>query len=103
MTTLEAYSITDRLGYITADNHGANDTMCKELEQQLPTLWQAEQRRLRCVGHIINIAVQAFFFAKDKEAVNLAIEPVTQLRPLNRRRARAAVIRRATTTVDSSR
>jgi hypothetical protein len=74
MTTLEAYGITDRLGYITADNHGANDTMCTELERQLPTPWQAEQRRLRCVGHIINIAVQAFFFAKDKEAVDLAIQ-----------------------------
>ena len=74
MTTLEAYDITDRLGYITADNHGANDTLCAELERQLQTPWQAVQRRLRCIGHIINIAVQAFFFAKDKEAVNLAIE-----------------------------
>ena len=35
MTTLEAYGITDRLGYITADNHGANDTMCAELERLL--------------------------------------------------------------------
>jgi hypothetical protein len=73
MTTLEAYGITDRLGYITADNYGANDTMCIELERQLPTPWQAEQRRLRCVSYIINIAVQAFFFVKDKEAVDLAI------------------------------
>lgn len=36
--------------------------------------WQPTERRLRCIGHIINIAVQAFFFAKDKEAVELAIE-----------------------------
>jgi hypothetical protein len=74
MTTLEAYGITDRLGYITADNHGANDTLCEELQQQLTTPWQAVQRRLRCVGHMINIAVQAFFFGKNKEAVDLAIQ-----------------------------
>jgi hypothetical protein len=74
MTTLEAYGIIDKLGYITGDNHGANDTLCEALQEQLSTPWQAVQRRLRCVGHMINIAVQAFFFAKNKEAVDLAIE-----------------------------
>jgi hypothetical protein len=58
MATLESYGITNKLGYITADNHRANDTMCEELAKQLlDTLWQAVQRRLRCIGHIINIAV----------------------------------------------
>jgi hypothetical protein len=73
-TTLEAYDITDRLGYITTDNHGANDTMCEELSKRLSyTQWQPKQRRLRCIGHIINIAVQAFFFARNNEAVDLAV------------------------------
>ena len=47
--------------------------MCEELQEQLNTPWQAEQRRLRCIGHMINIAVQAFFFAKDKAAVDFAL------------------------------
>ena len=79
ITTLEAYGITDRLGDITADNHGANDTLCEESERKLPIPWQAEQRRLRCVGHMINIVVQAFYFAKNKEAVDLAIQESQRL------------------------
>jgi hypothetical protein len=74
MVTLQLYGITNKLGYITADNHGANDTMCEALARQLPqTDWQPEEQRLRCVGHIINIAIQAFFFAKDSEALELAV------------------------------
>ena len=74
MATLEAYGTTDRLVYITADNHGANDTMCEELSKRLfNAQWQPVQRRLRCIGHIINIAVQAFFFARSSEAVDSAI------------------------------
>ena len=75
IATLEAYGITDRLGYITADNHSANDTMCEELLKRLfDTRWQPVQRRLRCIGHMINIAIQSFFFAKNGEAVDYAIQ-----------------------------
>ena len=75
LAALETYGIKDRLGYITADNHGANDTLCESIHEQLLD-WQPSKRRLRCVGHIINIAVQAFLFAKNKTAVDLAIEHV---------------------------
>ena len=71
-STLEHYEIKDKAGYITADNHGANDTLCNALSQVLND-WDPQQRRLRCVGHIINLAVQSFLFAKSKEAVELAI------------------------------
>lgn len=36
IATLELYGITKRLGYITVDNHRANDTMCEALARQLP-------------------------------------------------------------------
>jgi hypothetical protein len=76
LSVLKDYEIKDKLGYVTADNHGANDTLCEALANEL-TGWIPIERRLRCLGHIINIAVQAFFFAKDKEAVELAIEEAT--------------------------
>jgi hypothetical protein len=72
LSTLKDYQIDQKLGFITADNHGANDTLCRALSEELEH-WQPEQRRLRCLGHIINLAVQAFLHAKDKEAVELAI------------------------------
>ena len=75
VTALKDYDIEEKLGYITADNHGANDTMCKALsERLLPINWQPVQQRLRCIGHMLNIAVQAFFYAKNEEAIKLAIE-----------------------------
>ena len=71
---LKTYGISDKIGYITADNHGANDVMCREVERLLEgSHWQAKQRRLRCSGHIINIAIQAFFFAKNDEALDVVV------------------------------
>lgn len=32
---LEDFGIEEKLGYITGDNHGANETMCRALEEQL--------------------------------------------------------------------
>ena len=49
--------------------------MCKALSEQLPLMdWQPVQQRLRCIGHMLNIAVQAFFHAKNEEAIKVAIE-----------------------------
>jgi hypothetical protein len=74
---LEFYNIEGRLGWITGDNHGANDTLCRELEQHLVTKginwWTADQRRLRCFGHIIQLPTNAFLYAKDNEAAQLAL------------------------------
>ena len=73
LSTLKDYGVEERLGYITTDNHGANDTMCTAIEEEIPN-FKPEERRLRCVGHIINIAIQAFLFARNEEAVEVAIE-----------------------------
>ena len=35
VTALKDYDIEEKLGYITTDNHGANDTMCKALSERL--------------------------------------------------------------------
>ena len=76
--TLQLYEIEDKIGWITGDNHGANDTLCRAIEDHLTatgiTTWTAEFRRLRCIGHTINLPVQTFLFAKDKEALAIAKE-----------------------------
>jgi hypothetical protein len=78
---LQWYDIEDKLGCITGDNHGANDVLCRALEEHLRTErgianWHAEHQRLRCIGHIINLPVQTFLFAKDHEAVEVAKQRV---------------------------
>jgi hypothetical protein len=82
LEVLEDFEITERLGYITTDNHGANDTLCRALSEALSKQlknWQPSERRLRYIGYIINIAVQAFFFAKNKEAIEMAIQAASSL------------------------
>jgi hypothetical protein len=45
------------------------------------TYWTEKTRRLRCIGYIINLATQAFMFATNNEAAELAYEraKLTQL------------------------
>lgn len=69
--TMEWYGFRDRLGFITGDNHGANDTLCRAVAEAAPE-WSPVDNRLRCLGHIINLAVQAFLFAKDEDAIDEA-------------------------------
>ena len=68
---MDWYGFSDRLGFITSDNYGANDTLCRAIVEAVPE-WNPVDNRLRCLGDIINLAVQAFLFAKDEEAIDEA-------------------------------
>jgi hypothetical protein len=65
---LEDYGITRKLGCIMGDNHGANDKLCRFISNFLfekeKIAWDPLHHRMRCNGHIINLAVQAFLFGK---------------------------------------
>ena len=62
---IKDYEIEDRLGYFVLDNADSNDKCVEHLFKQLnnPRLLP-EQRRLRCMGHIINLAAQAFLLGE---------------------------------------
>src|SRR5204863_2651139 len=34
--------------------------------------WDPQHHRIRCSGHILNLALQAFLYSKDKEAIDEA-------------------------------
>ncbi|KAH7461697.1 hypothetical protein FOMA001_g18785 [Fusarium oxysporum f. sp. matthiolae] len=60
---LEDYNIWNKVGFYTGDNHGSNDKLCRLLANYLQEKgvdWEAKTRRIRCHGHIVNLAVQAF-------------------------------------------
>lgn len=76
---IEEYEIPEsQIGYLTSDNHGSNDKLCRILQKRFPS-WNAVQHRIRCIGHVINLAVQAFLFHKDEEAVEVAIQAAEEL------------------------
>lgn len=65
---LKDFEITDKIGYFVTDNASNNDNAVDLLLRNLLphlTAQQRQQRRLRCWGHILNLAAKAFLFGKD--------------------------------------
>jgi hypothetical protein len=63
IAVLKAYSLDKLLGFCVTDNAGDNDTSMVSVQAYLATLgitWIAEDHRLRCLGHIINLIASAF-------------------------------------------
>ena len=67
LPVLEDYNIVRKLGAIIADNAPPNNVLCRLIEtywrKELGLVWKAAKWRIRCIGHIINLVVQAFLFA----------------------------------------
>ena len=57
------------------DNASTNNALCrliqKELKDTLGLTWEANHWRIRCLGHIINLIVQAFLFTGMVDLDNL--------------------------------
>jgi hypothetical protein len=66
-TILDGYEISDILGVIIGDDVGSNDTLyrtiCRWYQDKHEEVWDPEEHRIRCLGHIINLIVQAVLFA----------------------------------------
>lgn len=76
---LEDYNIWSKIGFYTGDNHGSNDKLCRFLGEHLQAKgisWEPTKQRIRCHGHVINLAVQAFLFMDSKEAARAALEQI---------------------------
>jgi hypothetical protein len=78
LDVISVYKLRDKIGYFTLDNAGNNDTMLQVIARAVDG-FDATKQRLRCNGHIINLAVQAFLFGKNKHASEEAIRQVSQL------------------------
>ncbi|KAJ0134311.1 Uncharacterized protein HZ326_22641 [Fusarium oxysporum f. sp. albedinis] len=76
LRVINSYGIQDKIGYFTLDN-AYNDTMMQAIAKVCG--FNAAHRRLRCNGHVINLAVQALLFGKNKDASDEALRQVSQL------------------------
>jgi hypothetical protein len=66
LSILEDYGIVRKFGAIIADNASSNNVLCRLIEnhwkKELDLVWKATEWRIRCIGYIINLVVQAFLF-----------------------------------------
>jgi len=61
---IKEYGLQDRVGYFVLDNVKSHDTCVRELIDRLQLNRDPKQYRLRCFGHIVNLAVRAFVYGK---------------------------------------
>ena len=65
---LNDFHIRNKLGYFVMDNAHSNDTLIEHIAAGLKDdgiIYDHRQKRLRCNGHVINLAVQAFLFGQE--------------------------------------
>ena len=82
LAVLEEYNIRNSLGYFVMDNAENNDTMLAFISKNLRDVNGIEfdpvERRLRCMGHIINLSVKAFLFGEhpdEPEEQEVSVDP----------------------------
>jgi hypothetical protein len=51
------------------------DTFCRELKLKNP-----KARRLRCLGHVINLAVKAFLFGKEEVCFDFEVSELRKMK-----------------------
>jgi hypothetical protein len=75
MPILIEIKILLKLGYFIADNNGRNDICIRViLKKHRPDIKDLNSRRVRCLKHIINLAVKAFLFGKNADAFKDSID-----------------------------
>jgi hypothetical protein len=62
---LVEYGLENKLGYFVADNADNNDTCLEELAVEYG--FNKEHRRLRCMGHVINLVARMLLFGVDPD------------------------------------
>jgi hypothetical protein len=71
LPVLQEYGIEGKIGALVGDNSGTNDTLCRAMAGWLATEkkinWTHTHLRLRCMGHILNLVVQAFLFTTSED------------------------------------
>jgi hypothetical protein len=66
---LVAIKVKDRLGFFISDNAASNNTIIRAILGQLrPNIKNPNFKRVRYLGHIINLVIKAFLFGKNTDA-----------------------------------
>lgn len=87
LEVVKDYGILGKLGYFMMDNVGFNDELVRTIAPALLKAgipYNVDQRRLRCNGQIINLAVQGFLFGRAVDdhgyPEKMAVSP-TEIQP----------------------
>ena len=73
MDIIREFELAQLISYFTTDNASLNDTLLETLAKNLLIKYGArinpQKRQIRCLSHIINLALSAFLFTDNKTAL----------------------------------
>jgi hypothetical protein len=90
MPVLQHYETASKLGVFVADNVDSNNTAIRATLLALRPDLNIRTRRSRCLGYIINLAVEAFLFSRDVTAFKEAIKVSDESTHLDSNKIKAA-------------
>ena len=73
LKVISEYEVNTRLGVFVSDNASSNDVAVRTILSRLE-IDDNSSHRARCLGHIINLAAQAFILGKDCEVFSINAE-----------------------------
>lgn len=71
LSIIQEYEITSKLGYFVLNNITSNDTCVDQILRELRPDLNIKERRLQCIGNIVNLTAKAFLFGKDVEGFQM--------------------------------
>jgi hypothetical protein len=73
------FELEGKIGYFVSDNVGSNDLAVEALCGELK-LKNLKARRLRCLGHVINLAAKAFLFGKEEGYFDFEVSELRKMK-----------------------
>ena len=68
INVIKEYKIDAKIGFFVGDNADNNDTAVRATLAELRPELDPTERRIRCIGHVINLIAQAFLGGTDERA-----------------------------------
>lgn len=78
MQVISKYEIETRLGCFVMNSAGNNNTMMDAIENPVPGV--GRNRRLRCVGHILNFIIKAISYGEGTSDFNTDISGASDIK-----------------------
>jgi hypothetical protein len=78
---VQEMDITRRLGFFTLDNATSNDSALEFIAQRSREIgipFEPQQRRIRCLGHVLNLTVKALIWGKHSASIEQHLLAETQ-------------------------
>jgi hypothetical protein len=80
LQVIHEYAIAGEICCLLADNARNNDTCTQAILKAISPNADPAHRRLRCYGHIVNLAAKAFLFSDEPDAFELKIDNLEKLK-----------------------